>query len=229
MLSRVFKAKYYPREGFLEAKLGHNPSYVWRSIHASQVVVRRGLRWRLGNGNSINVWKHPWLRNDDRIHVTTDTIAGRENMRVAELINESTGTWNIALIQQLFNHRDAAEISRLPLNLLNREDEPIWRYSKNGNYTVRSTYYQLMEHIVDNNNLKEPGNWKTLWRLNVPNKVRIFLWRLLRGCLPVRGRLVQRGVPCDNKCPNCANYEENEWHCFFGCDAALEIWEHSPL
>jgi hypothetical protein len=52
---------------------------------------------------------------------------------------------------------------------------------------------------------------------------------LLRGCLPVRGRLVQRGVPCDNKCPNCASYEENEWHCFFGCDAAREIWEHSPL
>jgi hypothetical protein len=33
-----------------------------------------------------------------------------------------------------------------------------------------------MEHIVDNNNLKEPGNWKKLWRLNVPNKVRIFIW-----------------------------------------------------
>jgi hypothetical protein len=38
ILSQVFKAKYYPKEGFLEAKLGHNPSYVWRSIHASQVV-----------------------------------------------------------------------------------------------------------------------------------------------------------------------------------------------
>lgn len=229
ILSRVFKAKYYPKSGFLEAKLGHNPSYVWRSIHASQVVVRRGLRWRIGNGNSINVWTHPWLRNDAYTHVTTDMIAGREEMRVAELMNETTGTWNIALIRQMFNHRDAAEIRRLPINLLNREDEPIWRYSKNGNYTVRSAYYQLMEHIVDNNDLKEPGNWKKLWSLNVPNKVRIFIWRLLRGCLPVRGRLVQRGVPCDNKCPSCASYEENEWHCFFGCGAVQEIWEQSLI
>jgi ribonuclease HI len=156
-------------------------------------------------------------------------IAGREEMWVAELMNETTGTWNIALIQQMFNHKDATEIRRLPLNLLTREDEPIWRYSRNGNYTVRSAYYQLMEHIVDNNDLKEPGNWKKLWRLNVPNKVRIFIWRLLRGCLPVRGRLVQRGVPCDNKCPSCASYEENEWHCFFGCGAVQELWEQSPI
>jgi hypothetical protein len=43
ILSKVFKAKYYPKEGFLDAKLGHNPSYVWRSIQASQVVVKNGL------------------------------------------------------------------------------------------------------------------------------------------------------------------------------------------
>jgi hypothetical protein len=66
----------------------------------------------------INVWTHPWLRNDDYTHVTTDMIAGREEMWVAELMNETTGTWNIALIQQMFNHRDATEIRRLPLNLL---------------------------------------------------------------------------------------------------------------
>jgi hypothetical protein len=162
------------------------------------------------DGNSINIWKHPWLRNDEYTHVTTTMMAGREEMRVAELVNESTGTWNIELIQQMFNQRDVVEITRLTLNLLTQEDAPIWRYSKNGNYTVRSAYYQLMEHIIDNNNLKEPGNWKKLWRLHVPNKVRIFIWQLLRRCLLVRGRLAQKGVPCDNKCPYCTSYVENE-------------------
>jgi hypothetical protein len=156
-------------------------------------------------------------------------MAGREEMRVAELVNESTGTWNIELIQQMFNQRDVVEITRLTLNLLTQEDAPIWRYSKNGNYTVRLAYYQLMEHIIDNNNLKEPGNWKKLWRLHVPNKVRIFIWQLLRRCLLVRGRLAQKGVPCDNKCPYCTSYVENEWHCFFGCVAVQEVWEENPM
>jgi hypothetical protein len=55
ILSKVFKAIYYLNEGFLEAKLGHNPSYVWRSIHTSQVIVKRGLQWQIGNGERINV------------------------------------------------------------------------------------------------------------------------------------------------------------------------------
>jgi ribonuclease HI len=155
--------------------------------------------------------------------------AGRKDMRVAELVDESTGTWNVELLHQMFNQRDVAEITTLLLNLLTQEDAPIWRYSKNGDYTVQSAYYQLMEHIIDNNNLKEPRNWKKLWSLHVPNKVKIFMWRLLRGCLPVRGRLTQRGVSYDNKCPNCASYEENEWHCFFGCVAVQEVWEESPM
>jgi len=29
---RIFKAKYFPRSGSLEASIGHYQSYVWRSI-----------------------------------------------------------------------------------------------------------------------------------------------------------------------------------------------------
>jgi hypothetical protein len=210
ILSRVFKAKYYPNKGFLEANLGHNPSYVWRSIHASQVIVRRGLRWRLGNGDSINIRKQPWLRDSNQPFVTTSMIEGREGMKVAELIINNSSTWNHELIQQIFNVRDAHEIAKIPLNLTQQEDAPMWRFSKSGMYSVRSAYYQLMETIVDNNHLKENGNWKKLWKLQVPNKVKIFLWRVLRGCLPVRSRLTQKGVQCDNKCPHCVSYEENE-------------------
>jgi hypothetical protein len=35
MVSRIFKAKYFPNGDFLGASLGHNPSYVWRSIWSS--------------------------------------------------------------------------------------------------------------------------------------------------------------------------------------------------
>jgi hypothetical protein len=71
ILYKVFKAKYYPRTGFLAATLGHNPSYTWRSAHASQVIVRNGLRWRLGNGTKVQVWNQPWLRDDSNACITT--------------------------------------------------------------------------------------------------------------------------------------------------------------
>jgi len=63
IVSRVFKARYYPRGNFIDAKLGHNPSFIWCSIHASQVVVKGGLRWRLGDGQNIRMWNESWIRN----------------------------------------------------------------------------------------------------------------------------------------------------------------------
>lgn len=45
IVSRIYKAKYFPKTDFLGARQGHNPSYIWRSIFASQVIVRGGQRW----------------------------------------------------------------------------------------------------------------------------------------------------------------------------------------
>lgn len=53
--SKVFKTKYFSSEKFLDVQLGQNSSFVWCNIHASQVVVRQNLRWRVRNGKSINV------------------------------------------------------------------------------------------------------------------------------------------------------------------------------
>ena len=32
LLTRIPKAKYFPRRDFLDTNIGHNPSYTWRSI-----------------------------------------------------------------------------------------------------------------------------------------------------------------------------------------------------
>ncbi|XP_074346606.1 putative mitochondrial protein AtMg00310 [Apium graveolens] len=60
-VGRVFKAKYYPGSNLLEAKLGCNPSYVWRSSLESWTLVKRGARWRIGDGHRISVLDQPWL------------------------------------------------------------------------------------------------------------------------------------------------------------------------
>ena len=51
LVSRIFKAKYFPNTNFLEAKLGSKPSYAWRSISV----------WRVGNGESIKIWGDRWI------------------------------------------------------------------------------------------------------------------------------------------------------------------------
>ena len=55
LLHRVLKAKYFKSTSFLEAQLGSNPSYTWRSLMEAKSIVERGMRWSIGNGRSVNV------------------------------------------------------------------------------------------------------------------------------------------------------------------------------
>ena len=47
LVTRLLKAKYYPYDSFLTAKLGHNPSFVWRSVWVARSVIALGSRWRI--------------------------------------------------------------------------------------------------------------------------------------------------------------------------------------
>ena len=44
LMAWVYKAKYFPYDDILNAKLGSNLSYAWRSIHNCLEVIRKGTR-----------------------------------------------------------------------------------------------------------------------------------------------------------------------------------------
>ncbi len=50
LFSRVFKARYFPTCSFLDAPLGSNPSFLWRSILSSREVLTKGLSWHHRDG-----------------------------------------------------------------------------------------------------------------------------------------------------------------------------------
>jgi hypothetical protein len=56
-------------------------------------------------------------------------VAGKAYMKVADLIDYSTGTWNHQLLHQTLNARDVDEIVKIPINLLHTNDERIWNCS----------------------------------------------------------------------------------------------------
>ena len=56
LVHRVLKTRYFPDRDFLHAELGRTPSYAWRSIMATQDVVKAGHtghQWQVGDGTSI--------------------------------------------------------------------------------------------------------------------------------------------------------------------------------
>lgn len=61
LLHKMLKARYFPRSFFLDAKVGFQPSYAWRSLLKGRDVLNEGTGWFVGNGTKIKVFKDRWI------------------------------------------------------------------------------------------------------------------------------------------------------------------------
>lgn len=79
------------------------------------------------------------------------------------------------------------------------------------------------------NTVQSVLRWKNLWQLDALQKVKIFFWKVLSNILPVRARLITKGVVIDYQCPICASHEESSIHLLFMCPFARQVWSLSPF
>ncbi|GAU36460.1 hypothetical protein TSUD_166260 [Trifolium subterraneum] len=194
-----------------------------------QVIVKGGLRWCIGDGKSISVWNDPWLRKSENSYITSPLLQGGEHLKVADLMDAATCTWKWDLINAIFNDRDIREIKKMAAISGGETDHKVWKFNNKGSYTVKSAYRYSMETLIDNEGYKLPGDWMQIWNLKIPQRVKKFMWRVLRGCLPTRDKLQRKGVQCTDLCPHCETTYENEWHVFLGCEKAKRIWIEAGL
>ena len=66
--------------------------------------------------------------------------------------------------------------------------------------------------------------WKSLWKLKVPSKVKIFVWRSLHGILPIKCVLANRHIGTTSECPICRSGPEDIRHLLFQCQTAVDLW-----
>lgn len=100
------QARYFPKSDFLNAELGANPSYVWRSILESQDIIKQGCRKKIGNGESTRVWKVQWLPCLDNGYLTTKMHKELEHVTVQSLLDDSQRQWDEEIPSDLCNERD---------------------------------------------------------------------------------------------------------------------------
>ncbi|XP_058003660.1 uncharacterized protein LOC110673651 [Hevea brasiliensis] len=146
LASRILKAKYYPNVSFLEAPIGNNPSYVWRSIRESQSLIRDGLLWRVGDGNDIAIWLDSWLPDVAFPMVTTTFDFNFGVYMVSDLITD--GAWNIDLVNRVFNERDRKLILSIPLRRSSSIDLQFWKHDKRGSYSFSTDGSRLCSRHV---------------------------------------------------------------------------------
>ncbi|XP_075507646.1 putative mitochondrial protein AtMg00310 [Primulina tabacum] len=89
LVARVLKARYFRHQNIIDAGLGSNPSYLWRSLLWSRPLLDKGLCWHVGDGAKIAVKGDRWIPSSRG----SATLAERQDnhLVVKDLIEN--GSW----------------------------------------------------------------------------------------------------------------------------------------
>lgn len=168
--------------------------------------------------------------------LTTRSMSSIFPEKVTDIIDWNLGTWNISLLEQHFWGIDRDWILQVPVGLPTSRDRYVWCHSKTGNFTVRSCYHMILSakiredsRLNGSNSGERRLNWKGLWSLHLPSKVKVFLWRACTDIIPVRAELVRRHIASNPYCFFCETQVETSSHLFFECDNFGSIWSSPPF
>ena len=225
-----FKAKYFPRSSFLEASDVPNSSFVWKSLLAAQPLLKKGSCWRVGNGTSIRILHEKWIPNHPSNQVLQQPPEMDGEWRVNELIDETRHDWDRVLIREMFSREEAEAIIHILLSKRDIPDSVAWLPNKDGVFSVKSGYAiaWLLTKETDGMVGSSTGQnrrliWQRLWRLHLPNKIKIFGWRACHDILPTKDNLVWRRITEDSVCELCQQGPETGIHVLWDCGVARGI------
>jgi len=163
-------------------------------------------------------------------HTIISTLASIPvETKVQVLMNLELGVWKPDLIHQLFLPHEASAILSIPLNRHCPPDKIIWAHSSPGSFTTCSAYELLIacEGVGQaGSSNADPQNkfWKGVWSLQVPHKIKHFIWRACNDALPTMNNLFRRQVLSSDRCELCQLYPQDPLHALWSCKEVETAW-----
>ena len=233
LCARVLKGRYFPVTDFWNAPKPRTSSFTWRSILHGRELLKQGIQWGISNGNSVKILGDNWVPSyPPGILKTASPIP--ESATVNCLIDEASGSWNLENVQAFFDASAAEKIMQIPILRHAEEDFVRWPFTRLGVFTVRSAYNLarstkfFKSHAVNSNSAASEKDWKTIWSIKAPGKMKIHLWRFAHNCLPSGVQPVRRRIPADGTCCFCGRSESIE-HAMLFCQFARTVWQRIKL
>ena len=112
---------------------------------ATKKLLQDRLRWGVGNGRSINIWKDWWIPKLDRAALNPVNEL-HEDATVSELIDAETRLWKSDMTEAYFGLNVADFIKVILLSRIDADDVLTWTLEHSSIYSVRSGYRFLVRN-----------------------------------------------------------------------------------
>ncbi|XP_074267507.1 uncharacterized protein LOC141590888 [Silene latifolia] len=218
--SRVLRAKYCNNRcdiNIFQPK--RNMSNVWAGISSQAKTIIRGTAIAVGNGRRTLFWDQQWVDgvclSDHAIAPIPGTLI---NATVSDMWCEGNG-WNWEQFADFLPQpilQKIASISLVPDP--GQEDTLYWQGTSSGKFSLKTALGFLNETAPSQ--APETPLWRTIWRLPVQQKVRMFLWLAGHGRLMVNVNRVRRNMGDNPLCPRCNEEDETIEHLLRSCQNA---------
>ncbi|GAA0185724.1 hypothetical protein LIER_33012 [Lithospermum erythrorhizon] len=177
-------------------------------------LLSNGIEWKLGGGQSINVWQHKFVNHTHTNKVITPMDEEFKDLRVSDLIYPEVGVWDFTKVNTMFYQMDCEIILQISLNNLDSENIPILKGHAKGLFTVKGTY-KLIRVLETANNTEgttsghQTFKYNQIWSIDIPKKINHFIFKAIHNRLATIDNLIKRGIIVPNICSLCQKNSED--------------------
>ena len=147
LCTRLLKAKYFPNGEMIDTVFPTDSSPSWKGIEFGLELLKKGIIWRVGNGDKIQIWRNNWIPKDSLLKITGQRTGCRLRW-VSQLMRRDVRDWDMDLVRKIFHDHDAEEVLKIRIPSRPTEDSLAWNFEKSGLFSVRSTYKLALRDFI---------------------------------------------------------------------------------
>ena len=86
----------------------------WKSIIKGREVIRRGGVWRVGDGQSIRIWRDNWLPVKQKPMIISPNLHTDPDATVSNFIDQESRTWSKDIMENSLLDFEASTTEKNP-------------------------------------------------------------------------------------------------------------------
>jgi len=192
-------------------------SSLWKNIVNLWQEAQRNILWTVGDGKSVDAWNDVWIEpnlqiKDMNLVILNELMA----VKVADLVNDE-GDWRWELLNAWLPLEVLHKIEAIPPpHIIHGSDVRGSFSGDHENYLVAALYQELERF---QNNITN-SNWRMIWKLAVPERVRCFMWLMKHERLLTNYSKSRMGIRTAT-CAYCGSIPETVLHAMRDCALAI--------
>ncbi|KAL0325182.1 UNVERIFIED_CONTAM: hypothetical protein Sradi_5087500 [Sesamum radiatum] len=104
ILSRVYRARYFPHSTFFDANKGTNSSISWNNIWSAKGLIEWGSKMQGGGGLRINILTDRWFPRTTTFRLLAASQASTKIRTSVELIDYDGKRWKECISSQQYGN-----------------------------------------------------------------------------------------------------------------------------